>query len=111
MIAAVGCSAAFLACYITYHTLKSMHGELLTTFPAHPIWRPTYLTILTSHTFLAVVVLPMIIVTVVRAAKRKWAKHKKMARPTFWVWLYVSVTGVIVYWMLYHLAPTIRAAQ
>ena len=108
MICAVLCGVAFLTCYITYHTIKSMRGEVLTIFPPHAIWRPTYLTILISHTCLAIIVLPMIIVTVTRAARRRWIEHMRIARKTFWIWLYVSVTGVIVYWMLYHLAPTIR---
>jgi protein SCO1/2/putative membrane protein len=89
MIGAVLCSAAFLACYLTYHTIKSMHGQTITRFPEHSTWKPLYLVILTSHTILAAVVLPMIVVTVVRASRRRWAAHKKIARKTFWFWIYV----------------------
>ena len=108
MIAAVCTSAAFLVCYITYHTLKAMHGEVVTRFPPHPFWRPAYLMILVSHTLLAIGVLPMIITTLILTAKRRWLAHRRVARPTFFIWLYVSVTGVIVYWMLYRLAPILR---
>jgi uncharacterized membrane protein YozB (DUF420 family) len=107
MIAAIVSSAAFLVCYITYHTLT---GGKPTVFPAGPV-KPVYLGILLSHTILAVVVLPMVVFTVWRAATRQWDKHRRLAKPTFWIWLYVSVTGVVVYWMLYHLAPTLGTAS
>lgn len=109
MILAVCVSAAFLACYITYHYLKVKEGVIVTPFPQVSI-RPLYLAILISHSILAAFVLPMIVVTLVFAARRKWEKHRKIARPTFWIWLYVSATGVIVYWMLYHVAPTMTAS-
>jgi protein SCO1 len=105
MICAVGASAAFLACYVTYHTMK---GGVVTRFPEHAI-KPVYQGVLLSHTILAVVILPMIVVTLVRAGRRQWERHRRISRPTFWLWLYVSVTGVVVYWMLYHLAPTLTA--
>jgi protein SCO1/2/putative membrane protein len=105
MIVAVGASVAFLACYVTYHTMK---GGGVTRFPEHPV-RPYYVGILISHTILAVAVLPMIILSLVRVWRRQWDRHRRIARPTFWIWLYVSVTGVVVYWMLYHLAPTLTA--
>lgn len=101
MSIAVLCSAAFLACYVTFHTLKE---GVLTRFPEHAV-RPAYQVILLTHTVLAAVVLPLIIMTVTRAAKRQWDRHVRIARPTFFIWLYVSATGVLVYWMLYHLAP------
>jgi protein SCO1/2/putative membrane protein len=107
MILAVISSAAFLACYVTFHLMKE---GLVTRFPAHATWRPAYLAILGSHTILAVVILPMVLVTLTHAARRRWDKHRRIARPTFWIWLYVSITGVIVYWMLYHLAPTLQAS-
>src|SRR5688572_31227105 len=62
-----------------------------------------------SDLILAVAVLPMIVLSLVRVWKRQWARHRRIARPTFWIWLYVSITGVVVYWMLYHLAPTLTA--
>ena len=105
MIAAVVASTAFLACYLTYHYLN---GGKVTRFPASP-WRSVYLAILISHTILAVVILPLIVMTLVRAWRRQWEAHRRIASPTFWLWLYVSVTGVVVYWMLYQLAPRIAA--
>ena len=79
-------------------------GERSSHFPAHPL-RPLYLTILLTHTVLAVVILPMVILTLRRAWKRQWNRHAWIARWTLPTWLYVSVTGVVIYWMLYHLAP------
>jgi protein SCO1/2/putative membrane protein len=108
MIAAVVSSLAFLVSYVTFHALKAQTGSATTVFPASPI-KPFYLTILISHSILAVVIVPMVIVTLVRAWRRNWGAHRRIARPTFWLWLYVSVTGVAVYWMLYHLAPRIVA--
>ena len=105
MIAAVVASTAFLACYLTYHYLN---GGKPTRFPASP-WKSLYLAILISHTILAVVILPLIVMTLSRAWRRQWEAHRRIASPTFWLWLYVSVTGVVVYWMLYHLAPRIAA--
>ena len=95
-------SGAFLASYITFHVLKHMAGSATTVFPASPI-KPFYLTILISHSILAVVIVPMVIVTLVRAWRRNWSGHRRIAKPTFWLWLYVSVTGVVVYLMLYRL--------
>ena len=65
--------------------------------------RPVYFTILITHTFLAVAILPLVLVTVYRALREDFARHKRIARWTFPIWLYVSVTGIIVYTMLYHL--------
>lgn len=110
MIAAVITSTAFLTCYLIFHALKAQAGSATTHFPQSS-WRPVYLAILTSHTILAVVIVPLIIITLILAARRRWDTHRRIARPTFWMWLYVSATGVIVYWMLYHLAPTIAAAS
>jgi protein SCO1/2/putative membrane protein len=106
MIVAVGASIAFLACYVTYHYMK---GGIVTRFPEHPV-KPLYAGILISHSILAVVVLPMVVLSLVRVWKRQWDRHRRIARPTFWIWLYVSITGVLVYWMLYHLAPRLTAA-
>ncbi len=96
MSAAVCSSTIFLACYLTYH-FKIRGG---TRFPAGNPLRPLYLTILISHTILAVVVLPLVIVTLNRALKRRFHWHKKIAVWTFPIWLYVSVTGVIIFLML-----------
>ena len=68
--------------------------------------RPIYFTILTTHTFLAVVIVPFVIITVRRAIRGDFARHRKIARWTLPMWLYVSITGVVVYLMLYHLYPS-----
>lgn len=106
MIAAVIASTIFLGCYVTFHYLK---GGVVTKFPDNTV-RPVYLFILLSHTILAVVTVPLVIMTLRRAWRREWARHRRIASPTFWIWLYVSFTGVVVYWMLYHLAPTMAAS-
>jgi uncharacterized membrane protein YozB (DUF420 family) len=72
----------------------------------HPLWfRPIYLTILLTHTILAVVIVPMILITLSRALREKFDKHKKIARWTWPLWMYVSITGVIVYLLLYQIFP------
>ena len=107
MLSAFCTSAVFLACYLIFHTLKKIHGEGLTPFPASP-WRPWYLGILLSHTLLAIAILPLIFTSFWLAWKRNWKRHHQVSRFTFPLWLYVSVTGVVVYFMLYQLAPTLR---
>ena len=99
MISAFVTSTIFLAFYLTYHRF---HGT--THFPESSA-RPIYLIILGTHTVLAAVIVPLILITFWRAYKRQWVKHRRIARWTFPLWLYVSVTGVVIYWMLYHLAP------
>ena len=93
-------SALFLISYLTYHYY---HGA--TRFPGQGIVRPLYFTILLTHTILAVVIVPMILLTLYRAARMDFIRHRRIARWTLPLWLYVSVTGVIVYLMLYHLYP------
>jgi uncharacterized membrane protein YozB (DUF420 family) len=100
MIAALISSTLFLISYLTYHYY---HGA--TRFAGVGIARPLYFTILVTHTVLAVVILPFIFVTVYRAARGEYRKHKRIARWTFPLWLYVSVTGVVVYLMLYQIYP------
>ena len=107
MIAALITSTLFLACYITYHALRVRQGITVTRFPESAL-RPWYILLLTSHTILAVVILPLILITLWWASRRKWTLHRKISVWTFPLWLYVSVTGVVIYWMLYHIAPTIR---
>jgi uncharacterized membrane protein YozB (DUF420 family) len=106
MIAAVATSAAFLACYLTYHAYRVRHGIGVTRFPTSA-WKPIYLGILTSHTILAVVILPLIFATLFFAWRRRWPSHRRISVITLPLWLYVSITGVVVYWMLYRLAPTL----
>ena len=99
MLAACVTSALFLISYITYHFLTGRH-----LFPGQGSIRLVYHTILLSHTILAVVIVPLVGLTLVRAWKAQWPRHRRLARWTFPLWLYVSVTGVIVYLMLYQLA-------
>lgn len=98
MLAAVATSAVFLICYLTYH-IHVGHVR----FAAHGWPRVIYFAILISHTILAAVVVPLILVTLVRALRGRFERHRKIARWTYPVWMYVSVTGVVVYLMLYHL--------
>ncbi len=98
MIAAFVTSTLFLISYLTYHY---HHGA--TSFPGQGIVRVVYLTILLTHTTLATVIVPMVFITFARALREKFDRHRKIARWTLPLWLYVSVTGVIVYLMLYHL--------
>ena len=98
MIAALVSSSAFLVSYLYYHAhVGSVH------FQGQGWSRPVYLSILISHTILAAVVVPMVIITVSRALRERFDRHRAIARWTFPVWMYVSVTGVIIYVMLYHL--------
>jgi protein SCO1/2/putative membrane protein len=102
MGAATLVSSVFLACYLTYHI---EHGERSTHLSHAPHWlRTIYLCVLLPHLFLAVAMLPMIVMTLLRAWRRDWVNHPRIARPTFWIWMYVSVSGVVVYLLLYHTA-------
>jgi putative membrane protein len=101
MIGALLTSAVFLACYLTYH-----YGVGHTEFPKeYPLARRLYLTILVPHIILAVVNLPFIILLVVAALRGNFEKHRRIARYTFPSWLFVSVTGVIIYFMIYQWFP------
>ncbi len=98
MLLAVITSAAFLTTYLVYH---SQAGSV--SFPHRGSLQKIYLTILTSHTMLAVVVVPLVIVTLIRALRRDFPRHLRIAQLTFPIWLYVSITGVVIYLLLYHL--------
>jgi putative membrane protein len=100
-VAAVVTSTLFLVSYLTYHYY---HGA--TRFAGQGLARPLYFTILISHTILAVAIVPLIIITLYRAARGNFIRHRRIARWTLPLWLYVSVTGVIVYLMLYHIYPS-----
>jgi putative membrane protein len=100
-VSAVVTSALFLISYLTYHYY---HGA--TKFPGQGLVRPLYFTILITHTILAVVIVPLILVTLYRAARGDFIRHRRIARWTLPLWIYVSVTGVVVYVMLYHLYPS-----
>jgi uncharacterized membrane protein YozB (DUF420 family) len=96
MLTAFVCSAVFLSLYVYFH----LHAGII-RFGGLGWIRPLYFTILISHTILAVVSLPLIIVTLSYALRNRFARHRRIALWTFPIWLYVSITGVIVYWLLY----------
>ena len=96
MLAAFTTSSLFLACYLVYH---AQVGSV--PFPRHGFVRPLYFTILITHVTLAMAVLPLAIITLLRGLKGHDSRHRAIARWTFPIWLYVSVTGVLVYTLLY----------
>ena len=98
MIAAFICSTVFLAGYLYYHFTIG-----LVRFGGQGWIRPDYFSILTTHTILAIVIVPLVLITLTRALRNQFPRHRAIARWTFPLWLYVSVTGVIVYWLLYRL--------
>ena len=98
MITALVLSSAFLTSYLVYH---AQVGSV--RFQGHGWVRTLYLSILATHTVLAATVPVLAIITLSRALRRRFDRHKAIARFTLPVWLYVSVTGVVVYWMLYRL--------
>jgi uncharacterized membrane protein YozB (DUF420 family) len=98
MLTALATSTLFLISYLYYHYhVGSVH------FRGQGWSRPVYFIVLISHTTLAVVIVPLIIITLVRALRERFDRHRAIARWTYPLWMYVSVTGVIVYFMLYHL--------
>jgi uncharacterized membrane protein YozB (DUF420 family) len=100
-LSAVVVSILFLASYLTYHY---HHGA--TRFAGQGLARPLYFTILISHTILAILIVPLIGITLYRALRADFVRHRRIARITLPLWLYVSVTGVIVYLMLYQIYPS-----
>lgn len=100
MIAAVVASSLFLACYLFFHYKV---GNIL--FLGQGWSRPVYFTILTSHVILAIVIVPLAIVTLSRGLRGNYNKHRAIAQWTWPLWMYVSVTGVLVYFMLYQWFP------
>jgi putative membrane protein len=104
MSCALVSSTLFLACYLTYHfTVRAV-----THFTAQGLVRPFYFALLISHTILAGIALPLVILTVLPALRARYDKHRRIARWTLPVWLYVSVTGVLVYLMLYQWFPPLQ---
>ena len=98
MLAAFATSSVFLCCYLIYHfNVGSVR------FPRTGIVRTVYLSILATHTALAATVPPLAIITLSRGLRERFDRHRSIARWTLPVWLYVSVTGVVVYWMLYRM--------
>ena len=100
-VSALVVSTLFLISYLVYHF---NHGT--TRFTGQGIARPIYFTILTTHTILAIVIVPLILITFYRALRADFERHRRIARITLPLWLYVSITGVIVYLMLYQIYPS-----
>jgi len=100
MAAAVITSTAFLTCYLIYHFQVGR-----TEFHRPEWFRPIYLTLLATHTLMAVAVVPLVLLTVRHAIRARFDDHRRMARWTLPIWLYVSVTGVLIYYLLYHRFP------
>jgi len=100
MLSAFITSCLFLTSYLYYHLVLRAG---VTQFQGQGVSRPIYLSILISHTILAAVVVPFILITLARALKQRFARHKAIAPYTFAIWMYVSVTGVVIYVMLYKL--------
>jgi uncharacterized membrane protein YozB (DUF420 family) len=101
MLAAVITSSLFLLSYLYYH----VHVGSV-RFQGHGISRPVYFGVLLTHTVLAAAVVPLVLLTLIRALRGRFERHRASARWTYPVWLYVSVTGVLIYVMLYHLYAT-----
>jgi len=99
MISAVSTSTLFLISYLTYHfTVRTV-----TRFKDPEWFRPIYLTILVTHTILAAAIIPLVLMTLRRALKGRFVLHKRIARLTWPIWMYVSVTGVVIYLLLYRI--------
>lgn len=96
MLSAFGVSILFLASYLTFHAHA---GEV--RFSGHGWVRPLYFTILIPHIILATAIGPLALITLVYALRGRFASHRKIARWTWPIWMYVSVTGVVIFWMLY----------
>ncbi len=101
MLSAFGVSTLFLVSYLVYH---AQAGSV--PFQGRGWIRPVYFALLLSHVALAAVIVPLALTTIYRAWTERFDRHRRIARWTLPIWLYVSVTGVVVYWMLYHLVPT-----
>ncbi|HET9551994.1 MAG TPA: DUF420 domain-containing protein [Anaeromyxobacteraceae bacterium] len=102
MVAAVAVSTAFLVSYLARVALSGTHR-----FPGGGLLRLAYLAILASHTLLAAVAAPMVLRTLFLGLRERFDAHRRLARFTFPIWLYVSVTGVLVYLLLYQVAPAL----
>jgi putative membrane protein len=100
MVTAFGVSSCFLVSYVIYHYHAGSKP-----FGGHGWIRGVYYPLLISHLILAALIVPLALTTLYRAWRGQFARHRRIARWTLPVWLYVSVTGVLVYWMLYHLGP------
>ena len=109
MLAAFCCSVIFLGTYVYFH----LHAGII-RFGGQGWIRPVYFTLLVSHTILAIAIVPLVLITLSRALRERFDRHRVIARWTFPLWVYVSFTGVLVYWLLYIVykpigAPTITS--
>ncbi|MEL0059355.1 MAG: DUF420 domain-containing protein [Verrucomicrobiales bacterium] len=106
MLLALITSTLFLTCYVIYHVgMQRVYGSAHTRF-VDPAWfRPWYLALLASHLLLAIAIVPMVLMTVYHAIRGNFEKHRKIARWTWPCWMYVSVTGVVIYLLLYRIFP------
>lgn len=106
MMAALLTSLVFLASYLYYHyRMQQEFGSAHTKF-IDPAWfRPLYLVILVTHLIGAIAIVPLVILTTVRALRERFDAHKRIARWTWPIWMYVSVTGVVIYLLLYQIFP------
>ena len=102
MIVNLGVSALFLVVYVTHLVVVGNQR-----FPGDDWVRTLFLSILTSHTILAVALVPLVLRTFFLGFKKRFDEHRKIARWTFPIWLYISVTGVVIYWMNHHLRPSV----
>ncbi len=106
MIAAFVTSTLFLICYLTYHGYLAYYLHRGPTVFRDPAWfRPIYLAILLTHTVLAAVIVPLVLITLSRGLRKRFDQHRKIARWTWPLWMYVSVTGVLIYLLLYRIFP------
>lgn len=103
MVAALVTSTLFLICYVIYHKYEGH-----TRFTDPEWFRPIYLFILATHVPLAALQVPLILITFTQAVRGQFETHKRFARWTFPIWMYVSVTGVVIYFLLYHIFPQAR---
>lgn len=106
MCSAFVVSIAFLTCYLIHH---SLYGEKSSGLPPGLLRNVYLFIILLPHVLLAIIMVPMILRTLWQAYRRNWPGHTRISTPTFWIWLYVSLSGVLVYILLYHWFPKLAA--
>jgi uncharacterized membrane protein YozB (DUF420 family) len=106
MVTAFLCSSVFLAFYLYFHYRVGM-----VRFTGQGWIRPVYFSILITHTILAAVIVPLVLITLTRALRDQFDRHRRIARWTLPLWLYVSVTGVVIYWLLYRVYPAVVTAS
>ena len=107
MLGAFIASTVFLISYLLYHSLLAYYlGQGPTKFKGEGFIRPVYFFILLTHTVLAIAVVPFILITLIRGLRRQDERHRRIARWTYPLWLYVSITGVVVYLFLYQFYPS-----